>query len=200
MRIGFLSRSVSDEKPRVMLMHGLRLDPFQVSGGISTLHSRASGLRSSTQGIPSGPKGLLRATNKHITTTTTTTNNDNDNDINDKSWRPGRRGPPALREHQPARAHFGGHAEPGRGARDRTMYVYVCVYIYIYIYTCMNTYTYMHAHMYTCMCVHVYMYMYIYIYIYIHTYTHIHIYTYYVWDLGRTALQSFIWKCVHACR
>ena len=37
----------------------------QASGGISTLHSRASGLQSTTQGIPSGPKRLLRVERKH---------------------------------------------------------------------------------------------------------------------------------------
>ena len=34
---------------------GLRVNPFQVSGGKGTLQSRASGLQSTTQGIPSGP-------------------------------------------------------------------------------------------------------------------------------------------------
>ena len=39
--------------------------PFQASGGIRTVQSRASGLQSATQGIPSGPKRLvLSQTNK----------------------------------------------------------------------------------------------------------------------------------------
>ena len=38
------------------LLGGLWVNPFQVSGGISTLQSRASGLQSMTRGIPSGPK------------------------------------------------------------------------------------------------------------------------------------------------
>ena len=39
---------------------GLRVSPFQVSGGMSTLQSRASGLQCATEGIPSGPNKLLR--------------------------------------------------------------------------------------------------------------------------------------------
>ena len=35
---------------------GLGVSPLQVSGGISALQSRASGLQRTTQGIPSGPK------------------------------------------------------------------------------------------------------------------------------------------------
>ena len=35
-------------------------NPFQASGGISTLRSRISGLQSTAQGIPSGAKRLLR--------------------------------------------------------------------------------------------------------------------------------------------
>ena len=45
---------------------GLRVSPLQVSGGMSTLQSRASGLQSTTQGIPSGPKGLLRVKQNNI--------------------------------------------------------------------------------------------------------------------------------------
>ena len=36
---------------------GFGVSPFQVSGGIGTLQSRASGLQSTTQGITSRPKG-----------------------------------------------------------------------------------------------------------------------------------------------
>ena len=35
---------------------GSSVSPFQASGGISTLQSRASGLQSTTQGIPSAPQ------------------------------------------------------------------------------------------------------------------------------------------------
>ena len=37
----------------------------RLSGGISSLQSKASGLQSSTQGIPSGPKRLLRVQERH---------------------------------------------------------------------------------------------------------------------------------------
>ena len=39
---------------------GLRASPLQASAGIGTQQSRASGLRSTMQGIPSGPNRLLR--------------------------------------------------------------------------------------------------------------------------------------------
>ena len=42
-----------------------KTNPFQVSGGVGILQSRASGLQSTTQGIPSGPKWLLRIKTKH---------------------------------------------------------------------------------------------------------------------------------------
>ena len=52
-RIGSRMQEVWGSNPR---LDGSRVSPFQVSGGISTLQSRASGLQSTTQGIPSGPK------------------------------------------------------------------------------------------------------------------------------------------------
>lgn len=45
-------QEVRGSNPR---LGGLRVSPLQASGGISTLQSRASGLQSTTQGIPSGP-------------------------------------------------------------------------------------------------------------------------------------------------
>ena len=57
LRIGSQMQEVWGSNPR---LGGLRVDPFQVSGGMSTLQSRASGLQSTTQGIPSGSKILLR--------------------------------------------------------------------------------------------------------------------------------------------
>ena len=39
---------------------GLGVSPFQASGGISTLQSRAPGLQSTTQGIPFGPQRFVR--------------------------------------------------------------------------------------------------------------------------------------------
>ena len=50
-------QEVQGSNPR---LGGLRVSQFQVFGGISTLQSRASGLQSTTQGSPSGPKRLLR--------------------------------------------------------------------------------------------------------------------------------------------
>ena len=48
---------------RIPDLGGLRVDGFQVSGGRSTLQSRASGLQSAVRGIPSGLRRLLRIKN-----------------------------------------------------------------------------------------------------------------------------------------
>ena len=53
LRIGSWMQEVRGSNPR---LGGLRVNPFQVSAGISTLQSRASGLQSNTQRVPSGPK------------------------------------------------------------------------------------------------------------------------------------------------
>ena len=45
---------------------GLWVNPFQISARISTLQSKASGLQSTMQGIPAGPKRLLRIKQTHI--------------------------------------------------------------------------------------------------------------------------------------
>ena len=55
-RIGSQMQEVWGSNPS---LGGLRMNPFQVSGGISTLQSRASGLQSSTQGIPFDYLSLL---------------------------------------------------------------------------------------------------------------------------------------------
>ena len=56
-RVGSQMQEVRGSNPR---LGGLRVGQFQASGGIGTLQSRASDLRSATQGIPSGPKQVLR--------------------------------------------------------------------------------------------------------------------------------------------
>ena len=53
LRIGFQMQEVSGSNRR---LGGLRGSPLQVSGGLSALQLRASGLQSTTQGISSGPK------------------------------------------------------------------------------------------------------------------------------------------------
>ena len=45
-------------------LDGLQVSPLQASGGISTLQSRAFGLQSATQSIPSGPKDSSESTHK----------------------------------------------------------------------------------------------------------------------------------------
>ena len=57
LRIGSQMQEVWGSNPR---LGGLGVSPFKGSGGISALQARASGLQSSRQGIPSGPKRLLR--------------------------------------------------------------------------------------------------------------------------------------------
>ena len=129
-------------------LDGLRVKPLQVSGGISILQSRASGLRSTTRGIPSGPKMTLwRRTNKQQATL-----------------------PKHVQKTQRR------NAETQRGVYMQRMCVYMYIHLYTYIHIYIYMYTYTHLSLYTY--IYIYIYMYIYIYIHLSLYRCIYIYTY----------------------